>query len=89
MQNHPDWYDGMESRDPQYLDYYDNKKNNDNTLHIGGYPYFLQDDNEFEDDNDVILLNIVNTILALNVAIKKNDLLNLNFSDLIVDISYD
>lgn len=85
MQNHEYWNDELEDKG---LDYLDNYENNDNTINIGGFPYHLQDDPLYFDENkECILLSIINSILGFNISIKKRDLKKLNFKCL-VDLAY-
>ncbi len=61
----------------------------EDTIHIGGYPYHVQDPAfEFENENDFILLNIVNSLIGFNIGVKIEDLGNLDFDHPLVDIAY-
>jgi uncharacterized protein YwqG len=85
MQNHPDWDEDLESTDCEYMDDYDKQ---DNIIHLGGFPYHLQDAFEFDENDDLILLSIINSCLGFNIGIKKDDLRSLKFKDLLFDLSY-
>ncbi len=85
LQSHPQYDSDMEYIEPVYLDEY--KKENNN-IQIGGFPYFLQGDNEFDENNDVMLMTIVNDLLSFNVSITKQKLLQRKFNKLEFDLSY-
>jgi uncharacterized protein YwqG len=83
---HPDFEEDMEDKETKYLGTYDRT---DNTIHIGGFPYCLQDGMEFDENDDAILLTITNSLLGLNIGIKKSNLKKLNFDEALFDLSYD
>ncbi len=86
MQGHVEWDEDMENMDTEYMDEYD--RTYDNTIQLGGFPYHLQADFEFDENDDLMLLSIVNSILGLNIGIKKDNLQSLEFNDLLFDLSY-
>jgi uncharacterized protein YwqG len=86
LQSHPAWDDELEDLDPKYMDDFDKPENN---ICLGGFPFFLQDDVEFDENDDVMLLSIVNTLFGLNVGLKKKDLKKLNFGNPLFDLSCD
>lgn len=89
MQSHPKWNEDLKDKNPEYMDTYNNKDNDDNLIQIGGFPYHIQDDFGFDEKKHLMLLGIVNSVLSFNVAIKKNKLENLNFKNLLFDLSFD
>jgi uncharacterized protein YwqG len=62
---------------------------NYNSICIGGYPQHLQDDFEFNDNEEICLFSLINSILGLNIAINKKSLKKLNFEDTKFDLAYD
>lgn len=88
MQNHPDWADNMENLGLKFLNKVDKQDNVSNNISLGGFPYHLQNDMEFDENNHVMLLSIINGMLGLNIVIEKDNLENLEFGNLLVDLSY-
>lgn len=55
---------------------------------IGGYPYHLQDDMEFDDETEIILFSFVNDCLGLNISANQKQIKKLNFKKCGFDLSY-
>ena len=89
MGNHPDWHENMKSIDQKYISQFDKQDNESNNIQIGGFPYHLQDDFDFDENDYVLLLSFINDFLGLNIAIQKDKLANLEFDDALIDLAYD
>lgn len=76
MTSHPEWSEKIDNTDPKHF------------IKIGGFPYHLQDDFEFDQKTENMLLTITTDLLGLNLAINKDNMKNLIFTDLKIDIAY-
>jgi len=94
LQSHPQYEEffGSENDSENSVDKSDNDDYGEYThsFSLGGYPYHLQDDSQFnfDDKNEIILFNYVDSVLGLNISIKKNQLSKLNFENCGFDLAY-
>lgn len=78
ISSHPEWSENMESGEDEL----------DTVIKIGGFPFHVQDDIEFDETSESIILRITNSLLRINIATKTKLLKKLDFSDLIIDVAY-
>lgn len=84
LQSHPKYDDDLESKRTYFGDF----EENNNVIQIGGFPYHLQADFEFDEHDHYLLFSVINGILGLNMAIEKSKLKSLDFNGILFDLSY-